>query len=97
MPANEPIYWRSDTTERMSAAVGVACTKRTIVKRLGDRLPPNTSSNQTGTCGPTLRDMFALTRRHMPPIDILHLLDMVIFNVLACNTDAHAKNYSIMI
>jgi len=25
------------------------------------------------------------------------LLDMVIFNVIACNTDAHAKNYSIMI
>src|SRR5262249_42901580 len=24
-------------------------------------------------------------------------LEMVIFNVLACNTDAHAKNYSIMI
>ena len=61
--------------------------------------PPSAKyeSNQTGTCGPTLRDMFALTRRHMPPIDILHLLDMVIFNVLACNTDAHAKNYSIMI
>jgi hypothetical protein len=26
-----------------------------------------------------------------------HLLDMVLLNVLACNTDAHAKNYSIMI
>ena len=25
------------------------------------------------------------------------MLDVVIFNVLACNTDAHAKNYSIMI
>jgi len=25
------------------------------------------------------------------------LLDMVVVNVLACNTDAHAKNYSIMI
>jgi serine/threonine-protein kinase HipA len=25
------------------------------------------------------------------------LLDRVIFNVLVCNTDAHAKNYSIMI
>jgi len=41
--------------------------------------------------------MFALTRRQMPPTEILRLLDMVIFNVLACNTDAHAKNYSIMI
>ena len=33
----------------------------------------------------------------MPPTDIVRLLDMVVFNVLACNTDAHAKNYSIMI
>jgi serine/threonine-protein kinase HipA len=61
--------------------------------------PPSAKyeSNQTGICGPTLKDMFALTRRHMSPIDILQLLDMVVFNVLTCNTDAHAKNYSIMI
>jgi serine/threonine-protein kinase HipA len=41
--------------------------------------------------------MFALSRRHMPPTEILRLLDMVIFNVLACNTDSHARNYSVMI
>jgi serine/threonine-protein kinase HipA len=41
--------------------------------------------------------MFELTRRHMPSIDIVHLLDMVVVNVLACNTDAHAKNYAIII
>lgn len=33
----------------------------------------------------------------MPASDIVRLLDMVVFNVLACNTDTHAKNYSIMI
>ena len=54
-------------------------------------------SNKTGISGPTLKEMFALTRRQMPPTEILRLLDMVIFNVLACNTDGHAKNYSIMI
>jgi serine/threonine-protein kinase HipA len=54
-------------------------------------------SNQTGICGPTLKDMFELTRRHMLPSDIVRLLDLIIFNVLACNTDAHAKNYSIML
>ena len=53
--------------------------------------------NQTGICGPTLKDMFDITRRHMPPTEIVRLLDMVILNVLACNSDAHAKNYSIMI
>lgn len=61
--------------------------------------PPSAKyeTNNTGTSGPTLHDMFALTRRHMPTTEILRLLDLVIFNVLACNTDAHAKNYSIMI
>jgi serine/threonine-protein kinase HipA len=61
--------------------------------------PPSAKyeSNQTGIRGPTLKDMFELTRRHLSSINILHLLDMVVFNVLACNTDAHAKNYSIMI
>jgi len=53
--------------------------------------------NQTGIPGPTLKDMFQLTRRHMPSNDIGRLLDMLVFNVLTCNTDAHAKNYSIMI
>jgi serine/threonine-protein kinase HipA len=61
--------------------------------------PPSAKyeSNQTGIGGPTLKEMFALTRRHMPPTEILRLLDRVIFNVLVCNTDAHAKNYSLMI
>ncbi len=61
--------------------------------------PPSAKyeSNQTGVRGPTLKDMFEVTRRHMPPTEIVRLLDVVIFNVLACNTDAHAKNYSIMI
>jgi serine/threonine-protein kinase HipA len=54
-------------------------------------------SNQTGIRGPTLKDMFEVTRRHMPPTDVVRLLDMVVLNVLVCNTDAHAKNYSIMI
>lgn len=54
-------------------------------------------SNQSGIPGPTLAQMFALTRRRMHAPDILALLDYVIFNVLACNTDAHAKNYSLLI
>lgn len=62
-------------------------------------VPPSAKyeANQTGVAGPTLKDMFAVTRRHLPPTDIVRLLDMIVVNVLACNTDAHAKNYSIMI
>jgi serine/threonine-protein kinase HipA len=61
--------------------------------------PPSAKyeTNQTGIRGPTLRDMFDLTRQYMPPTEIVRLLDMVVVNVLACNTDAHGKNYSIMI
>jgi serine/threonine-protein kinase HipA len=55
------------------------------------------SHNQTGIRGPTLKNMFEVTRRHMPITDVIRLLDMVVFNVLACNTDAHEKNYSIVI
>ncbi|MEZ5910128.1 MAG: type II toxin-antitoxin system HipA family toxin [Hyphomicrobiaceae bacterium] len=61
--------------------------------------PPSAKyeSNQTGIRGPSLADMFALTRNAMRAPDVLALLDYVILNVLACNTDAHAKNYSLMI
>jgi serine/threonine-protein kinase HipA len=61
--------------------------------------PPSAKyeSYQTGTRGPTLKDMFDITWRHMSPTEIVHLLDMVVLNVLACNSDAHAKNYSIML
>jgi len=54
-------------------------------------------SSQTGIPGPKLADMFETTRRLMAPNCLLQLLDMAIFNVIACNTDAHAKNYSLMI
>jgi serine/threonine-protein kinase HipA len=53
--------------------------------------------NQTGTPGPKLRDMFALTRRVADIASVNRLLQHVIFNVIACNTDAHAKNYSLRI
>jgi serine/threonine-protein kinase HipA len=61
--------------------------------------PPSAKyeANQTGIRGPTLKDMFEVTRRHLPAIEIIRLLDLVVLNVLCCNTDAHAKNYSIMI
>jgi len=41
--------------------------------------------------------MFAVVRRHAPGRSILRLLDAMIFNVLICNTDAHAKNYALLL
>ncbi|MDG1418374.1 MAG: type II toxin-antitoxin system HipA family toxin [Maricaulis sp.] len=37
------------------------------------------------------------TGRHLPSIDALALLDQLIFNILVGNTDAHAKNYSLLL
>ena len=53
--------------------------------------------NQTGVRGPTLADMINLTRRSMSAADVLALFDLAVFNILACNTDAHAKNYSLLL
>jgi serine/threonine-protein kinase HipA len=53
--------------------------------------------NQTGVRGPTLAEMIELVRRRMSAADVLALLDIALFNIIACNTDAHAKNYSILL
>jgi serine/threonine-protein kinase HipA len=62
-------------------------------------VPPSAKyeGNHTGIPGPTLKDMFDVTRRRLAATEIIRLLDLVILNVLCANTDAHAKNYSIMI
>lgn len=54
-------------------------------------------SNHAGIAGPSLKDMFSVPRAHMTIEDSSRLLDMVITNVICCNTDAHAKNYSLLI
>lgn len=46
--------------------------------------------------GPSLQTLLA-TGVHLPPRDALHLLDQVIFNIVVANTDAHAKNYSLLL
>ena len=48
--------------------------------------------------GPTLNDCFALLRRVAvrPAVDVLKLLDAVIFNLIVGNADAHGKNFSIL-
>src|SRR5690606_20407296 len=47
--------------------------------------------------GVTLRLMFGAVSDLVSPAERLKLLDAVIFNVLICNSDSHAKNYSILI
>lgn len=59
-------------------------------------VPPETKYASEG--GPTFRECFALLRRvaERPAVDVLKLLDAVIFNVIAGNADAHGKNFSIL-
>jgi len=54
-------------------------------------------SNQSGIRGPTLEDFFGLIDRYMTAVDTNKFLNAVIFNILICNTDSHAKNYSILL
>jgi serine/threonine-protein kinase HipA len=53
--------------------------------------------SSSGVPGITLTDMLQLAKAHLGARDVLALLDLAIFNILACNTDAHAKNYSVLI
>lgn len=46
--------------------------------------------------GPSLKTILGIGP-HLPARDALRLLDMVIFNILVANTDAHAKNYSLLL
>lgn len=59
-------------------------------------VPPELKYASEG--GPTFKDCFALLRRvaARPAVDVLKLLDAVIFNLIVGNADAHGKNFSIL-
>ena len=59
-------------------------------------VPPETKYASEG--GPTFKDCFELLRRvaARPAVDVLKLLDAVIFNLIVGNADAHGKNFSIL-
>ena len=59
-------------------------------------IPPGRKYEGGTLPGPDLRTLLS-TGRALPPTDALALLDQVIFNILVANTDAHAKNYSILL
>ncbi|UXS03210.1 type II toxin-antitoxin system HipA family toxin [Agrobacterium tumefaciens] len=47
--------------------------------------------------GASLVRMFEVLARYVSPAERLELLDAVVFNILICNSDSHAKNYSILV
>lgn len=59
-------------------------------------VPPGRKYERGTLQGPNLTTLLR-TGRHLSSADALALLDYVIFNLLVANTDAHAKNYSILL
>jgi serine/threonine-protein kinase HipA len=59
-------------------------------------LPPGRKYERGTLRGLDLKTLLE-TGRYVSAIDALALLDQVIFNILVVNTDAHAKNYSLIL
>lgn len=59
-------------------------------------LPPGRKYERGTLRGLGLKTLLE-TGRHVSATDALALLDQVIFNILVANTDAHAKNYSLLL
>ncbi len=58
----------------------------------------NPERKYAGEGGPSFKDCFALLRgvSLRPAVEVLKLLDAVIFNLIVGNADAHGKNFSIL-
>ena len=63
--ASAPICWSRATTASSRTGAGAACTRRISARRSASRRRRSTRSNQTGIAGPTLAEMFAVTRNAM--------------------------------
>ena len=61
-----------------------------------NRILPGRKYEHGSVAGLSLNSILQ-TGTHLPPGEVLNLLDQVIFNILIANTDAHAKNYSMIL
>jgi serine/threonine-protein kinase HipA len=59
-------------------------------------VPPARKYERGTIAGPDLAELLG-TGRYVSSVDALALLDQLIFNILVANTDAHAKNYSLLL
>ncbi|GAJ96679.1 type II toxin-antitoxin system HipA family toxin [Rhizobium rhizogenes] len=65
--------------------------------QLTGHFPLQKYERSSSGAGLTMRQMFGAINDLISPGERLKLLDAVIFNLLICNSDSHAKNYSILI
>lgn len=84
-----------DTTRRIS---GLPCPMRLHQEDFAQALGIPAAKKYEGPGDGYLRRMFELLRRHSadPITDMLKLWDMVVFDFLIGNTDAHVKNFSLL-
>lgn len=61
-----------------------------------NQFPPSRKYERGTVTGVNLPTLLS-TARHLSPVDALALLDQLLFNILVANTDAHAKNYSLLL
>ena len=59
-------------------------------------VPPERKYEHGLVAGPDIATLLG-TGRDLPPTDAISLLDQLIFNILIANTDAHAKNHSLLL
>ncbi len=65
--------------------------------QLTARFPSQKYERSTDGRGVTLKMMFDAVSIYVSPAERAMLLDGIIFNVLICNSDSHAKNYSVLL
>lgn len=77
-------WWRRLHQEDLCQALGLFPTQKY-------------ERSQTGRPGPKFQTLVDCVRQAAGPVSVLQLLRYLIFNVICCNTDAHAKNYAMLI
>ena len=101
--ATECVYFDDERTlvvqrydrERLSNGDWVRVHQEDMCQALG--VPPHLKYQNNG--GPTPHDIASLLREHSskPHQDVRRFLDALIYNWLIVNTDAHAKNYGLLL
>jgi serine/threonine-protein kinase HipA len=96
--AGKRTYLLVERYDRLQSSRGILRTHQEDLCQLLGRFP--SAKYEGRSPGPTALTLSVLLHgvaTHISPSARLALLDGVIFNVLICNTDSHAKNYSLLI
>jgi serine/threonine-protein kinase HipA len=93
--AGQRTYLLVGRFDRQSSPRGILRIHQEDLCQLLGRFP--SAKYEGAATGLALKDLFAAIAASIAPSARLALLDAVVLNVLICNTDSHAKNYSLLI